>query len=141
MSSQQLWIAGATFTLMPTVPCLLCPPSQQSENPAVLVRWHRLWPLWGRESDSEVRQSRPTLRLRGGFTPWTVAPQAPLSMGFSRKGYWSGLPFPSPGDPPNLGIEPGSPVLQADALPSEPLGKPQGHPAVLILAPRTGPGS
>ena len=44
-------------------------------------------------------------------------------MGFSRQEYWSGLPFPSPGDLPDPGIEPGSPALQADALPSEPLGK------------------
>ena len=49
--------------------------------------------------------------------------QAPLSMGFSRQECWSGLPFPSPGDLPNPGIEPGSPALQADALPSEPPGK------------------
>ena len=54
---------------------------------------------------------------------WTVAYQAPLSMGCSRKEYWNGLPFPSPGDLPNLGIKPGSPALQADALPSEPPGK------------------
>ena len=53
-----------------------------------------------------------------------VAPQAPLSMEFSRQEYWSGLPFPSPGDPPDPGIEPGSPALQADSLPSEPLGSP-----------------
>ena len=52
-------------------------------------------------------------------TPWTVAYQAPLSMGFSRQEYWSGLPFPSPGDFPNPGIEPGSPAFQADALTSE----------------------
>ena len=56
-------------------------------------------------------------------TPWTVARQAPLSMGFSRQESWSGLPFPSPGDLPNPGIEPGSPALQADALSSEPPGK------------------
>ena len=56
--------------------------------------------------------------------PWTVAHQAPPSMGFSRQEYWSGLPFPSPGDLPNSGIEPRSPVLQADALTSEPPGKP-----------------
>ena len=56
-------------------------------------------------------------------TPWTVAYQAPPSMGFSRQGYWSGLPFPSPGDLPDPGIEPRSPTLQADALPSEPPGK------------------
>ena len=53
-------------------------------------------------------------------TPWTVAYQASLSMGFSRQGYWSQLLFPSPGDLPDPGIEPGFPVLQADALPSEP---------------------
>ena len=53
-------------------------------------------------------------------TPWTVAYQAPQSMGFSRQEYWSGLPFPSPGDLPNPGIEPRSPALQADALLSEP---------------------
>ena len=55
--------------------------------------------------------------------PWTVAHQAPLSMEFSRHKYWSGLPFPSSGDLPDLGIEPRSPALQADALPSEPPGK------------------
>ena len=52
-------------------------------------------------------------------TLWTVACQAPLSMGFSRQEYWSGLPFPSPGDLPNPGIEPGFPALQADSLPTE----------------------
>ena len=57
-------------------------------------------------------------------TPWTIALQAPPPMGFSRLEYWSGLPFPSPGDLPNPGIEPRSPTLQADALPSEPAGKP-----------------
>ena len=56
-------------------------------------------------------------------TPWTVAPQAPLSMGFSRQEYWSGLPCPPPGDLPNPGIEPRSPTLQADSLLSEPPGK------------------
>ena len=52
-------------------------------------------------------------------TPWTVACQAPLSVGFSREEYWSGLPFLSPGDLPDPGIEPRSPTLQADSLPSE----------------------
>ena len=52
-------------------------------------------------------------------TPWTVACQAPLSMRFSRQEYWSGLPFPSPGDLPDPGIEPGAPALQADSLPTE----------------------
>ena len=58
-------------------------------------------------------------------TPWTVAHQAPPPMGFSRQEYWSGLPFPSPGDLPDPGVEPRSPTLQADALTCEPPGKPQ----------------
>ena len=58
-------------------------------------------------------------------TPWTVACQDALSVGFSRQEHWSGLPFPSPGDLPNPGIEPRSPALQADALTSEPPGKPE----------------
>ena len=58
-------------------------------------------------------------------TPWTVAYQAPLSMGFSRQEYWSGLPFPFPGDLSDPGIEPSFPTLQADALPSESPGKPR----------------
>ena len=56
-------------------------------------------------------------------TLWTVAHQTPLSMEFSKQEYWSGLPFPSPGDLPDPGIEPRSPALQADSLPSEPPGK------------------
>ena len=55
--------------------------------------------------------------------PWTVAYQAPISMAFSRQEYWSGLPFPSPGNLPDPGIEPRSPAMQADALTSEPPGK------------------
>ena len=72
-----------------------------------------------------VRDHSHKLLSRGRLfaTPWTVTYQAHPSMGFSRKGYWSGLPFPSPGDLPNPGIEPWSPSLQADALPSELPGK------------------
>ena len=55
------------------------------------------------------------------MTPWTVDHQALLSRGFSRQEYWSGLLFLSPGDLPDPGIEPPSPTLQADSLPSEPL--------------------
>jgi len=54
----------------------------------------------------------------------TIALQAPLSMGFSRQKYWSGLPFPSPGNLSDPGIKPGSPALKADSLPSEPHGLP-----------------
>ena len=58
------------------------------------------------------------------MTLWTVAHQAPLSMGSSRQEYGSGLLFPSPGDLPNPGIKPGSPALQVDSLLSKPPGKP-----------------
>ena len=68
---------------------------------------------------SEVTQLWPTL-----VTPWTIDYQGSLSVGVSRQEYWSRLPFPSPGDLPNPGIKPGSPALGADALPSEPPGKP-----------------
>ena len=63
-------------------------------------------------------------RVRLFVTPWTVAYQASPSMGFSRQEYWSGLPFPSPGDLPDPGIQPGSPALEGDTLTSEPPGKP-----------------
>ena len=71
---------------------------------------------------NEVTQSCPT--QSEVTTPWTIAYQAPSSVGFSRQEYWSGLPFPSPGDLPDPGIEPRSPALEADALTSEPPGKP-----------------
>ena len=61
------------------------------------------------------------------MTSWSAARQAPLSMGFSRQEYWSGLPCPPPGDLPNAGIEPtspASPALQADSFPLNPPGKP-----------------
>ena len=60
-------------------------------------------------------------------TPWTIAQKSPLSMEFSRQEYWSGLPFPSPGDLPDPGIKPAFPMslaLQADSFPAEPLGSP-----------------
>ena len=71
------------------------------------------------ESESEVAQSCPTL-----CNPWTVAYLAPLSTGFPRQEYRSGLPFPSSEDLPDPGIEPGSLAFQADSLTSEPPGKP-----------------
>ena len=86
--------------------------------------------------------------MSNSATPRTVAHQAPLSMGFSRKEYWSGSPCPSPGDLPDPGIKPRSPALQADALPSEPPGKLTGSlnvelfqmvsttfPSIIILNP------
>ena len=67
-------------------------------------------------------------------TPWTVAHQAPLSKGFSRQEYWGGLPFPSPWDLPDPGIESGSPALQPDSLPSEPPGEPSEKALLLLLS-------
>ena len=68
------------------------------------------------------------------MTPQTVACQTPLSMGFPRQKYWSELPFPSPGDLPNPGIEPTSPALQADSL----LTKPSGKPSCVITTRKNG---
>ena len=66
-------------------------------------------------------------RVRLFATPWTVTRQAPLPMGFSRQEYWNGLPFPSPGDLPDPGIDPGSaatPAWRAGSFPTEPRGEP-----------------
>ena len=76
--------------------------------------------LFGFPGEKKVKSLSP---VRLFATPGTVACQAPLSMAFSRQASWSGLPYPSPGDLPGPGIEPVSPALQADALPSEPPGK------------------
>ena len=67
--------------------------------------FHWLGPL-------ERKKVKSLSRVQLFATSWTLACQAPLSMGFSRQEYWSGLPFPSPGDLPDPGIKPGSPVLQ-----------------------------
>ena len=74
------------------------------------------------ESESEVTKLCPPL-----CDPIDYSLQTPPSMGFSRQEYWSGLPFPSPGDLPKPGIEPRSPAFQADALTSEPPGKPKHY--------------
>ena len=83
-----------------------------------------------RQNDRILKEELPRslkVKLLSGVrlfvTPWIVAYQAPLSMVFSRQEYWHGLPFPSPGDLPNAGIEPRSPTLEADTLTSEPPGK------------------
>ena len=79
---------------------------------------------WATELNWTELKVKSLSRLRLFATPWTVAYQVPPSMGFSRQECWSGLPFPSPGDLLKPGIEPKSPALQADALLSEPPGKP-----------------
>ena len=81
----------------------------------VIQRFH----LSEKQSNKKVKVKLLS-RVRLLATPWTVAHQAPPSMRFSSQEYWSGLPLPSPGDLHNPGIEPGSPALQADALPSGP---------------------
>ena len=101
---------------------------------SVVVRVGRAQRTWGSENPlcgitmmhHACAQSLSGVQLLA--TPWTVACQAPLSMGFPRQEYWSRLPFPPPGDLPNPGIEPGSPALQAGALTSEPPGKPTVMP-------------
>ena len=75
----------------------------------------------GHRQDTE-KKLKSLGHVRLFATLWTVAYEVPPSMEFSRQEYWSGLPFPSSGDLSNPGIEPGSPTLQADALPSEPPG-------------------
>ena len=75
-------------------------------------------------------------RVRLFATPWTVAYQAPPSLGFSRQEYWSGLPFPFPGDLPDPGIEPRSPAMEADALTSEPPEKPYKTVIYTSFAPQ-----
>ena len=73
----------------------------------------------------EGKESEVTLSCLTLFDPcWTVAHQAPVSVGFPRQEYWTGLPFPPPGDLP-AGIKPRSPTLQADTLPSKPPGRPK----------------
>ena len=76
--------------------------------------WYSIIAAWT-DYESEVAQSCPTL-----CDPWTVAHQAPPSMGFCKQEYWSGFPFLSPGDLPDPGIKPESPTLKAHALTSAP---------------------
>ena len=80
--------------------------------------------FFGEMSIKRFSEVKSLSQVRLFATPWTIAHQAPPSMGFSRQEYWSGLPFPSPGDLPHPGIKPRSPTLQADVLTSEPPGKP-----------------
>ena len=100
-------------------------PTQRSSSPPLsFLLWHTgslplaTWEAW------KGKKVKSLSRVRLSATPWTVAYQAPLSMGFSRQQCWSGLPFPSPGDLPDSRIKPGSPTLQTDLLPSEQPEKP-----------------
>ena len=97
--------------------------SKKEKNKRPKIWKEAVWKItWRSNQELWIVKSLSRVQLFG--TPWTVAYQAPQSMEFSRQEYWSGLPFPSPGDLPKPGIKPGSPALQADGLTSEPPGKP-----------------
>ena len=88
-----------------------------------VIRFSRVASLWISFFNISVVSAQSLSHAQLFATLWTVACQAPLSMGSSRQECWSGLPFPSPGDLPSLGIEPLSPMFpafQADSLPTEP---------------------
>ena len=100
--------------------CIIFAPLSLPANPTNFTcKRRKLGMKTQQEFGGLVAKLCPTL-----VTSWTVACQAPLSMGFSKQEYWSVLPFPSPGDLPNPGIKPRSPVLQVDSLPTEPQGEP-----------------
>ena len=80
----------------------------------------------GRFASRKWSKCESLIHIWFSATAWVVTCWVPLSMEFSRQGYWSGLSFPSPGDLPDPGIKPRSPALQADSLPTEPPGKPYG---------------
>ena len=120
-NSQSLLKLMSIESVMPSYHLILCHPflllpsifpsfGVFSKESVLLIRCPKYWSFGfsigpsKNESESEVTQLRLTL-----CGPWTVAHKAPLSMGFSRQEYWSGLPFPSPGDLPNPGIEPSLP--------------------------------
>ena len=98
--------------------------SIQLKSPLFSDSFHRL--LWVSELCKGFFENihyRACVLSRAVMTPWTVAHQTPLSMGFSRQEYWRGLPCPTPEDLPGPGIKARSPTLQADCLPIQPLGK------------------
>ena len=104
------------------------PEKAQIEFPGHLQDSAHSWQSPGSRSHDSNLKLVSVSRVRLFVTPWTVAHQAPLSMGLSRQEYRSGQPFPSPGDIPDPWVEPESPILQADSLSSEPPGKRQSKP-------------
>jgi len=105
----------------------LTPPSRDKDFCVLFSFYYHTTPGAGIKRSMHLKKEKKVQsfnRDRLFATPWTVAYQPPPSMGFSRQGYWSGLPFPSPGDLPDPGIKLESPAFQADALTSEPPGKP-----------------
>ena len=130
---------------MPSIHLILCHPLLLlpsifpsirvfSNELALCIRWPKYWSFTF--SISHSNEILPMMPFYGDVcvlvscvrlfaTPWTIAYQAPLSVEFCRQEYWSGLPFPSPGDLPNPGIKAGSTALQVDSSSSEPPG--DGH--------------
>ena len=116
------------------------------EVPPVSSKLGSICRLWGQKALGYECQSRNTCvhascfsRVRLFATPWTAAHQAPLSMGFSRQEYWSGLPCPSPGDfsgPGTEPVSPAAPALQADSLPLSHQGSPRADVTSLLKGPR-----
>ena len=90
--------------------------------PKTHLMWCSQWVSWEYKTE---RESGSYSVVSDSATLWTIAHQAPLSLGFPRQEYWSGLLFPSPGDLSDPGIKPGSPAMQANSLPSEPPRKPK----------------
>ena len=132
------WVSDATqpsHSLMPLFPLALNPSQNQGlfQWVCFCIRWSKHWrPKYINSSKSsiskkQIMQSKNVCIshsvVSDSLIPWTVTHQTPLSMEFSRQEYWSGLPFPSPGDLPHPVIEPRSSALQADSLSSEPSGK------------------
>ena len=115
--------------------CSWHPESRQPGVPSMI--WRKVWVYVSSTREKNACMLSHFSRVQLFVAPWTVALQAPLSMRFSRQEYWSGLPFTSPGDLSNPGIEPGSHALQADSLPSEPPGKPQPDRQVEVKSWRT----
>ena len=123
-------------TILPfSSPGDLSDPGMEPVSPALAVESS----LWATREALSLYYKRSLSHVRLFVTPWTVAYQGPLSMGFPRQEYCSGLPFPSPGDLPNPLIEPESPTLKADALPSEPPGKPITSTAAAAKSPQSCP--
>ena len=114
-----------TAKLLQSCPTLCDPIDSSLQAPLSLgFSRQKYWSGWPFPSPMHVCMLNHFSHVSFCATPWTAAHQAPLSTEFSRQGYWSGLPFPTQGDLPDPGIEPGSPSLRPDSLPSEPPGKP-----------------
>ena len=122
---QQIWECRYLFEILILIPLYIFSEERLLGNMVVLLLFF----------ERRKKKVKSLSRVQLFRTPWAVAHQAPLSMRFSRQEYWSGWPFPSSGYLPDPGIEPVSPTLQADALPSEPPGKWNKNPPYSKILP------